>query len=365
MTAADIFANASASLNVDLNRIIENYETLAGQSKNANCAAVVKANAYGLGMDNVAPALYHNTNCTTFFVANIIEAIELRTLLKDAVIYVFNGLFEDHIDLFVEHDIRPILNDLAQVALWQEQLEPCAIHFDTGINRLGFSEHETEQFLNTRNDLNVSLILSHLSSSDEPENPANKHQLQKLQKISNTLPNIPASLCNSAGIFLGEEYHFDMLRPGIMLYGGNPRTLPLPGGIKNTFEIKGKILQIRELKTGMSVGYNGIWTAQKPSRIAHINVGYADGYLKLNEINGKVFLNGEIVSVIGKVSMDMIAIDITDRIFDKISLKDEIELIGSNITLEMASEVSTLGHYQLLTGIGHRLHKNYKLEAKA
>jgi alanine racemase len=365
MISADISKSAAAVLNVDLNCIIENYQTLASQSTKADCSAVVKANAYGLGMDHIASALYHNSKCTTFFVANIVEAIELRALLKDAVIYVFNGLFEDQIDLYLDHDIRPILNDLLQVALWNDHTAPCALHFDTGINRLGFSENETEQFLNTKSDLNISLILSHLSSSDQPDDPANKNQLQKFKKIVAAMPNIPASLCNSAGIFLGEDYHFDLLRPGIILYGGNPRTLPLPDGIKSTFQIKGKILQIRELKTGMSVGYNGIWTSKKPSRIALINIGYADGYLKLNNNIGKAHLNGEIVPVIGKVSMDMIAIDITGPNFDKICPNDEIELIGSNITLEMASEVSTLGHYELLTGIGHRFHKNYKLGAKA
>lgn len=355
--------NSSANLNVDLNAIINNYQKLKSVSSSANCAAVVKADAYGLGMEQVATALYHHTNCTIFFVANINEAIKLRSCLKEAIIYVFNGLFGNQIDHYIDHNIRPILNDLSQIALWQGKSEPCAIHFDTGINRLGLSEKEAEIFLNSQNDLNLSLILSHLVRSDEAHHITNIDQLEKFEKINDALPDIPASLCNSAGIYLGPDYHFDLVRPGIMLYGGNPGTPPLPDGICSTFEIKGKILQIRDLNIGDSVGYNGIWTAKQPSRVAIINVGYADGYLKLNDNVGEVYLDGHIAPVIGKVSMDMIAIDITSRFsgpnFDKVKVEEEVELVGTNITLEMAAQVSTLGQYEFLTTIGQRYYKNY------
>ncbi len=359
--ATDVLESSSATLNIDLNAIIDNYQTLASSSASADCAAVVKANAYGMGIKHVAPALYHNTECKIFFVANLPEAIELRSILKDSIIYVFDGLFAGHPDLYVEHNIRPILNDISQIKLWQGVALPCAIQFDTGINRLGLSEDETEQYLNSEFDLNVALILSHFVRSEEAEHETNKIQLEKFKKISSALPNIQASLCNSAGIFLGEEYHFDLLRPGIMLYGGNPGMSRPPNGIKGVFEIIGKILQIRPLDTGMSVGYNAIWTAERPSRVALVNVGYADGYLKLYDNCGKVFLADQIALVIGKVSMDMIAIDITGPKFDKVNVQDEVELIGSNITLEMASEVSTLGHYEILTNVGARFQRNYKI----
>jgi alanine racemase len=348
-----------ASFNLNLDTVINNYQTLAGQSSRADCAAVVKANAYGMGMAEIAKALYENTKCRTFFVANLYEAVTLRSHVKDADIYVFNGLFDDQVDCYLEHNIRPILNELSQVKLWQGKKEPCAIHFDTGINRLGFNEDDTERFLGSGYDLNLSLILSHFIRSDEADHNDNKKQLERFTKIRNELPNSPASLCNSAGIYLGEEYHFDLLRPGIMLYGGNPRAIPLPADIRLVFDIKVRILQIRNIKKDMTVGYNATWQAQKNSRIALLNVGYADGYLTLNSNKGKVWLNGEIVPVIGKVSMDMVAIDITGSKFDKIAVLDEVELLGPNIPLEMASEVSSLGQYELLTGVGNRFHKNY------
>ncbi|MBT7582864.1 MAG: alanine racemase, partial [Kordiimonadaceae bacterium] len=234
MKTPNVLANASASLNVDLSAIIGNYQTLSSQSSSADCAAVVKANAYGLGMEQVASAIYNNTDCKIFFVANLLEAISLRKILPEAIIYVFNGLFEDQIDTYTEYNIRPILNNIDQIALWDGRTEPCAIHFDTGINRLGLNELDTENFLSGANDLNLTLILSHLVRSEEPDHPTNKIQLEKFNKIRSALPHIPASLANSGGIYLGDEYHFDLLRPGIMLYGGNPGLKKLSDGIKNT-----------------------------------------------------------------------------------------------------------------------------------
>ncbi len=365
MGTKDVLKNSSASLNVDLSVIIDNYQTLKGKSNTADCAAVVKANAYGIGMDKVAPALYNHTKCRIFFVANLVEGVNLRKILSAATIYVFNGLFPDQVDTYIDHNIRPILNNPAQIGLWQNEKAPCAIHFDTGINRLGLSEAQTDEFLNEKHQLNLSLILSHLVRSEEADHPTNRTQMEKFRKISTELPNVPASIANSGGIFLGPDYHFNLMRPGIMLYGGNPGLPKLPDGIKQSIEIKGKILQIRELDTGMSVGYNAIWTASRPSRIALINVGYADGQLKVSDRHAKVFVAGNLAPVIGKVSMDMVAIDITDEKFDRVTVANDVELLGANITLEMAGEVSTLGQYELLTGIGQRYNKNYNLGAYA
>ncbi|HPF46142.1 MAG: alanine racemase [Alphaproteobacteria bacterium] len=368
MSVEKALNNSSAFLNVDLGAIINNYETLAGQAQTAACAAVVKANAYGLGMTEIAQAIFHNTRCTTFFVANLVEAVNLRTTLPNAVIYVFNGLFSDQIETYKEYKIRPILNDLSQVLLWSGSPEPCAMHFDTGINRLGLSEHEAEKFLNSRHNLNLELMISHLIRSEEQDHKTNNIQLGKFRKIVEALGDVPASLANSGGIFLGHEYHFDLVRPGIMLYGGNPGLKSLPAGLKPTFEIKARILQIRDVLPGMTVGYNATWTAEEPSRVALMNVGYADGTLKVSDRKSHVSINGHLAPVIGKVSMDMIAVNISASEFDKVKVSDFAEILGPNITLEMASEVSTLGQYELLTGIGHRYHrwygKNNKLGAK-
>lgn len=362
MTVADVLNDASAELHVDLETIIENYETLNAQS-NAACAAVVKADAYGLGMEKIAPALFHHTECDTFFVANLVEAVKLRSILKDAKIYVFNGLFEDHVDTYLEQDITPILNDPNQIQFWNNKKQPCGIHFDTGINRLGFSDKHAEEFFNSKRNLNIDLVLSHFIQSEIPNHPSNEIQLDQFIRVRYQLPNAKASLCNSAGIYLGEDYHFDLLRPGIMLYGGNPGLPKRPDGITQAFEIKAKILQIRELEAGMSVGYNSLWTAPEKSRIAILNVGYADGTLKTSDRNSSVYIDGHIAKVVGKTSMDMIAIDITDAKFDKVTVNNFVEILGSNITLEMVAENSTLGHYELMTGIGRRYNKIYNLRA--
>lgn len=361
MSASEVLKNSSARLDVDLDSIISNYQTLAAMSTRAECAAVVKANAYGLGMDQVAPAIFNNTNCNIFFVANLVEAVSLRSLLPDAVIYVFDGLFADQVDTYLAHNIRPIINELCQAELWADQTEPCAVHFDTGINRLGLSELETDKFLNDSNTLNISLILSHLVNAEQADHETNKDQLEKFTKISEELKDIPASLANSAGIYLGADYHFDLLRPGIMLYGGNPGLPVRPAGLKGTVTLKARILQIRDLNPGMSVGYEAQWTAQRRSRVALLNVGYADGTLKTSDGNMHIFISGAYAPVIGKVSMDMIAVDITASDFDGVTVTDFAEILGSNITLEMVSKVSTLGQYELLTGIGHRYDKNYNL----
>lgn len=362
MKMSNVLSDASAELHVDLEVIIKNYETLSAQS-NAACAGVVKADAYGLGMDQVAPALYHHTNCEIFFVANLVEAVKLRPILKEAKIYVFNGLFEDQVETYLEYKITPILNDPSQVQFWNGKKEACAIHFDTGINRLGFSDKQTEEFFNSQHDLNIDLMMSHFIQSEIPNHPSNEIQLDQFMQVRHQLPNAKASLCNSGGIYLGKEYHFDLLRPGIMLYGGNPGLPRRPDGIKQAFEIKARVLQIRELEAGMSVGYNSLWTASEKSRIAILNVGYADGTLKTSDRNSTVYIADHKAKVIGKTSMDMIAIDITDPKFDKVAINDFAEILGSNITLEMVAENSTLGHYELMTGIGRRYNKIYNLRA--
>lgn len=363
MKVADVLNDASAELHVDLSAIIDNYQTLSDQSSVAACAAVVKADAYGLGMEQIASALYHNTECDTFFVANLVEAVKLRALLKEPKIYVFNGLFQDQVDTYLDHNITPILNDPSQIQYWNGNKAPCAIHFDTGINRLGFSLEQSEEFFNSQYDLNIDLVLSHFIQSEVLNHPSNEIQLDQFMRVRYQLPNAKASLCNSAGIYLGEDYHFDLLRPGIMLYGGNPGLINRPEGIKQAFEVKAKILQIRELQAGMSVGYNSQWTAAENARIAILNVGYADGTLKTSDRNATVYVGGYQAKVVGKTSMDMIAIDITEPKFDKVGVNDFAEILGSNITLEMVAENSTLGHYELMTGLGRRYNKIYNLRA--
>ncbi len=365
MTSGDFPPDAQATLTIDLRAIIENYKSCHQLAGGIESAAMVKADAYGMGIEQVAPALFNKAGCRIFFVANLAEALKLRRVTPHAIIYVLNGIFPGHLDYFARHDIRPVLNDLAQVKLWAdfcpEKSLPCAIHFDTGINRLGLSPTETAQFINdgaVRKKLNIALIMSHLACSDDSKNPMNRKQLDDFKAITGQFPGIPASLANSGGILLGPDYHFNLVRPGLLLFGGNPRPGHMPEGIKPVFRITGKILQIRAVAPGDTVGYGATWHPGKPRHIATINIGYADGYLQMFNNCGRVYAGGKELAVVGRVSMDMIAVDVTDI---AISTGDDVELLGEHITLEMASEVSTLSQYEILTGVRERYQRIYSL----
>ncbi|WP_321391387.1 alanine racemase [Emcibacter sp.] len=362
---ASLPANCQATLTIDLPAIVDNYLTVRQLAGGTDAAAMVKADAYGMGLSEVAPALFHEAGCRNFFVANLAEAVALRSYTPDACIYVLNGLFPGHEDYFSAHDLRPVINSLEQLELWKKSCAslPCALHFDTGINRLGFSPDETVQLLrqpNSTGQVNIALVMSHLACADDEQNSLNLRQLDAFRKITSHFPGIPASLANSGGILLGPEYHFDMVRPGLLLFGGNPSaSQPLPAGIRPAFTITGRILQVRELREGMSVGYGSGWTAPHRSRIAIVNIGYADGYLQVFNNVGHLYLQGSEVPVIGRVSMDMLAIDISDAPFAAVSEGDEIELLGQHITLEKASELSNLSQYEILTGVRERYQRVY------
>ena len=363
MKSIDFPADAQATLTIDLGVIVDNYKNCRQLAGGVECAAMVKANAYGMGIEQVAPALFKNAGCRIFFVVNLAEAITLRGFIPDATIYVLNGVFPGHVDYFIQHNLRPVLNDLNQIRLWAdvppENRPACAIHFDTGINRLGLSPDESQCFTNDkklRDELDIALIMSHLACSDEPENIMNNRQLEDFKAIVKHFPDTPASLANSGGILLGPDYHFDLVRPGLMLFGGNPTKGKLPDCIKSVFQITGRILQIRTLKAGQSVGYGATWTADRPCHIATINIGYADGYLTMFNNCGWAFAQDTKLPVVGRVSMDMIAVDVTDI---KIETGSDIELLGEHITLEMTSEVSTLSQYEILTGVRERYQRIY------
>ena len=364
-TMTSLPVDCQATLTIDLPAIVDNYRAVRKLAANADAAAMVKADAYGMGIAEVAPALFHEAGCANFFVANLAEAVELRHHTPDACIYVLNGLFAGHEAYFTDHKLRPVINSPEQLALWKANGQglPCALHFDTGINRLGFSPDETAQLLNHASPLkevNIALVMSHLACADDRKNSLNHRQLDAFRKISAAFPGIPASLANSGGILLGPDYHFDMVRPGLLLFGGNPSlNAPLPADIHPVFTISGRILQVREVREGMGVGYGSTWNAPHRSRIAIVNVGYADGYLQVFNNVGHLYLAGREVPVVGRVSMDMLAIDITGPGFSTVSEGDEIELLGQHITLEKASELSNLSQYEILTGVRERYHRVY------
>ncbi len=343
-----------------LNNILENYHSIRRFAGGSPSAAVIKANAYGLGIEQVGAALYHDAGCSDFFVATPQEAFTLRNRVKKATIYVLNGLISGQINFYKDYNIRPVLCDLEQIELWQQHSTlPCAVHFDTGINRLGLNKKETDYFINQgAKKLNIQHIMSHLACADQTSNPINRQQLGKFQKISNHFSGIEASFANTSGILMGSEYHFDLLRPGLMLFGGNSSLKEkLPDAIKSSCEILGKIIQIKELERGSVLGYNSRWCAPKKSRIAYVNLGYADGFPI--EMTGKAFcfISGEKREIIGQISMDMLAVDITG--LANITVGDEVELLGKNITIEFMAETSNLSQYEILTYARERYQRYY------
>ena len=225
-------AHAGAVLTIDLAAIKSNYRLLRSKSATARCAALVKANAYGTGVEQVAPAL-QDAGCHIFFVATIDEAIALRGITgAEPQIFVLNGLPAEASGAFEAHDLTPVLNDLGQIERWAKGARiraralPAAIHFDTGMSRLGLPENETRRLMDDPamiDGLNVEYVMSHLVSSEEPDNPLNGRQLETFSAIRGGFPHVAASLANSSGVFLGPKYHFDLVRPGVALYGANPR----------------------------------------------------------------------------------------------------------------------------------------------
>jgi alanine racemase len=337
----------------------------------AECAAVVKADAYGLGMAKAAPALAR-AGCKTFFVATLSEARALHALLPRATIYVFAGLMPGTAELYRADDLRPVLNSAEEVREWAsfcasrgEKL-PCAVHIDSGMNRLGLSAVEVDQLTDAAGlwqALTLSLVMSHLACADEPNHPKSEAQRMLFEKLRASLPKALASLANSAGILLGRSYLYDLVRPGIALYGGKPSRQG-----ENPFapvvHLKGRILQVRNVAPGETVGYGATRTIKRPSRIATVSVGYADGFFRaLSTKDGQdgfiPYVGTYPAPVLGRVSMDLITIDVTD-VPEEVSRRGAwVELIGPNVPAQdMAHHAGTID-YEVLTNLGRRAFRRY------
>jgi alanine racemase len=341
-------------LTVDLAALAANWRWLAARSHPAECAAAVKANGYGTGMERAVPALM-GAGCQTFFVATCQEGRALRKLSDSARIFVLDGVrTEAEVDMFASSRLMPVLNSAEQLSRWQSWNGPCAIMLETGINRLGFRQADVASI--NFEHMSIVLTMSHLVSADYPDDPKNQQQLQAFQAYLMQCPNTDASLANSAAILLGPAYHFQLTRPGIALYGGWAGP---PGSeqVRQVITAEASVLQVRNLEAGESVGYNAIWTARRPSRIATLGAGYADGYLRAFSNTGMVWLGSTHCPVVGRVSMDMITVDVTDA--GPVQEGDYAELIGPHITLKEASQASGLSQYELLTSLGSRYDRTY------
>ncbi|CAN5533982.1 alanine racemase [soil metagenome] len=364
---------AGAILTIDLAAIQENWRRLAAAAAPAECGAAIKGNAYGLGVGPVARALW-TAGCRTYFVARPMEGGELRALLpREAVIYVLDGLFPGQAEYYAAQDLRPALIAPAEAQEWAAfgteygRPLPCALHIDTGINRLGFTRAELSCLLSDRalvQHLNLALVMSHLACADEPGHPLNARQNEAFAAIRSDLPGVSGSLANSSGIFLGGDYCHDLVRPGIALYGGNPVS-PKPNPMRPVAHLDGTVLQIRELAPGESAGYGATWQAARPSRVAILGAGYKDGVPRAlssrTAINGpaQVLIAGQRCPVIGRISMDMMAVDITDVSPDACSRGTLAEIIGPNIAIDDVAEWSSTVSYELLTRLGQRFTRLY------
>lgn len=354
-------------LTVDLDALAENYRRLDRLSDRATCAAVVKANAYGLGIARVAPAL-HRAGCRTFFVATFAEATGLRDILdangQDAEVFVLNGISVRDATLAQERRLVPVLNSLEDVSAWRTSTagQPeVAIHVDTAMSRLGLPIVAAAHLLaesDLHEDLHVTALLSHLACSEQPDHPLNRQQLERFTALREGLPPLRAGVANSSGIFLGPEFRFDLVRAGVALYGANP-TPNRPNPMSEVINLKGKIIQTRQIDRGMTVGYGAAFTASRPMRLATVPVGYADGYARALGNRGLGEIGGVRVPVVGRVSMDLTVFDVTDVAHDIAVPGGVIQLIGGAASLDEVAEAAGTISYEILVRLGPRLERSY------
>lgn len=362
--------SAQSKLYVNLNAIRQNYDTLRAHCPRAKVAACVKADAYGLGALRVAKALT-DLGCRHFFVSSSHEGIALRRILDESnEIFVLSGVFEDDLETCRENTLIPVLNHLPQVLLWQthargqSQQLPCAIHVDTGMNRLGVSEKDMETLVSHLDFpwLKILYVLSHLSCAEDPQSPSNEKQLEKFRGVTNTyFPRIKRSFANSGGIFLGAPYHFDMVRAGAALYGIEPSMDLGQGRLRTVATWLAPIIQIHHLEKNQSVGYGNLYVHrdEKPARIATIPLGYADGLSTLLTLDRKVYVNGHAAPILGRVSMDLTVIDVTHVPEKDVYLGEQVEIIGDTSHLEDVAKSAQTHGYEVLATIGSRVKRVY------
>ncbi|KDP85935.1 alanine racemase [Cupriavidus basilensis] len=359
--------SASAMLTIDLGAIRDNWRTLKAKVGAVECAAVVKADAYGLGAAKVAPALYR-AGCRYFFVAHLNEAIALRPALPgDAALYVLHGIHPDSERDFVNHGVVPVLNSLAQVQTWGKLARergghlPAVLQVDTGMARLGLSCEELESLAADHgmlSGIDLRLIMSHLVSAENQAEAINDLQLARFRVALARLPKARASLANSSGIFLGRDYHFDLVRPGAALYGVAP-IAGMPNPLRPVIKLEGKVIQTRWIAAGNAVGYSHAWTAPRRSRIATVAVGYADGFFRSLSNKAVASFMGYCLPLVGNVSMDTVTLDVTDVPAHEIAEGTLITLADNALHVDkIASRAGTIG-YEVLTSLGNRYMRSY------
>ncbi len=354
------------SLTIDLGAIAANWRLLASRAPSAECGAVVKADAYGCGIEQVVPALAQ-AGCHTFFVAHLSEARRVRKVAPDAIIYVLNGLLPGAGEHLLAINARPVLGSVDEIAEWDRsgRQQPCAIHVDTGMNRLGLSLAEAEKLSadGALDTLAMGLVMTHFSAAEMPDDPANLRQIKAFAAVAELFPQVAKSLLNSSGHFLDIAPPYDLTRPGFALYGGNP-TPQRNNPMKPVLRLTSRILQTRTVANGEGVGYNSRWHAKGKRHLATIHLGYADGYPRNASCTdvapgGHVLLNGVPCPFAGSVSMDLIIIDVSDAPTGSAVRGAEVVLIGDELDIDtVGASAKTVG-YEILTSLGRRYQRSY------
>ncbi|HLJ19351.1 MAG TPA: alanine racemase [Stellaceae bacterium] len=354
-------------MEIDLGAIQKNWRLLQGKvGKTVQCAAVVKADAYGLGMAPVAKVLAA-AGCRTFFVATLEEGLALRDVLKAAEIIVLNGLLPRTESEFLRARLIPTLNDLGQLDVWRKLILPmkqrplAVLHLDTGLSRLGLSRTETQVLMGEPDRLAgvpLRAIISHLVIAEDPKHGKNAEQRRLFLAARRKLPPAPASLSASCGIFLGPDFHFDMVRAGAALYGINPLTDQF-NPMSQAIQLKGKIVQVRDVDRGETVGYGAEHRMDRGGRIATVAVGYADGWFRSSQSRAMAGIAGRQVPIVGRISMDLITLDVTGLDPASVEAGGFVDLIDAKNTVDIVgARAGTIG-YEVLTALGRRYHRVY------
>lgn len=372
----DPFESAGLRLTVDLSALAQNWQDMARRSGKARASAVVKADAYGMGIEDAGETLYL-AGARDFFVATVDEGVTLRLYAPDARIFVLSGIWPGTERRFFENDLVPVISSEEQLAFWMAVLSdygdyPCALHVDTGFNRLGL---HVDEALALADDVSRPasfapvLVMSHLACGDDQLSPMNKQQLESFRKVTAAYEGIESSLAASAGIFLGDNYHFDLTRPGIALYGGeavNGMTNPM----RPVATAEARVIQVKTVRAGESVSYGRALKLTRDSRLAIVAAGYADGYMRSQSSGGvplrnalpqggQGFFEGYRVPVAGRITMDLTIFDVTDLPDNLIRAGDYVELFGKNIPVDEAARAAGTIGYEMLTSVGLRHERKY------
>jgi alanine racemase len=359
------------TLTVDLDAIADNWQGLTRRLLTVECGAVVKADAYGLGLEAVTGRLA-KAGCKTFFVADIAEARRARSRAREAAIYVLNGFSPEGAPAYAELNAQPVINSTMELAEWdafgatQGFRGGAALHIDTGMNRLGMSAEEAAALALRLQQENhgITLLMSHLACAEVADHPLNASQIRLFRELRILYHGVPASLANSAGIFIGDTAHFDLARPGAALYGINPT----PGRVnpmRNVLTLSGRILQVRKVPQGESVGYGAAWNAKRASRVAVAALGYADGLARAGsgldrKAGGHAMVAGKRCPIVGYISMDLACIDVTELPDNAVRRGDSAIFIGDDLAIdEVAAVAGTIG-YEILVRLGSRCHLAYR-----